>query len=102
MIPATLATAVSEHGWLGLLITPDAGLATEPYEVLGLLDGLIIPDWSAPADDYAEFSRRLAAAAGARGLPVVRIGEPPDATVADYRRAIGELFSGRGARVQPA
>ena len=68
MIPATLATAVSEHGWLGLLITPDAGLATEPYEVLGLLDGLIIPDWSAPADDYAEFSRRLAAAAGARGL----------------------------------
>ncbi|MDQ6775643.1 MAG: hypothetical protein M3071_05345 [Actinomycetota bacterium] len=102
MVPETLVAAAHEHGWLALLITPDAALATEPDEVLRLLDGLIVPDWAARAEGYAEFSRRLADAAEGRGLPLVKIGEAPDATVADYSRAIGELFAAGRERVRPA
>jgi len=102
MVPASLVTAVHEHGWLALLITPDAVLASEPEEVLRLLDGLIIPAWAARADAYAEISRPLADAAEGRGLPVVRIVEGPDATVEDYSRAIGGLFTTSGARVPGA
>lgn len=98
MVPATLVTAIQEHGWLSLLITPDTMLAAQPDEVLRLLDGLIIPDWS---DGYADLSRKLGDAAEACGLPVMRIGVAPDATVDDYRRAIGELFT-RGAPVPGA
>ncbi len=101
MVPATLVAAVREHGWLSLLITPDAALAGEPGEVLRLLDGLIIPDWAARTVGFAEFSRRIGGAADARGLPVVRIGEAPDLTAADYSRAIGALFT-RGAGPHPA
>jgi hypothetical protein len=102
MVPASLVTAVHEHGWLALLITPDAVLAGEPEEVLRLLDGLIIPAWAARADGNAEVSRGLADAAEVRGLPVVKIVERPDATVEDYSRAIAELFTTRGPRVQRA
>jgi gamma-glutamyl-gamma-aminobutyrate hydrolase PuuD len=102
MVPASLVAAVHEHGWLALLITPDAALASEPEEVLRLLDGLIVPAWAARADAYAEVSQRLADAAEARGLPVAKIVERPDATVEDYSRAIAELFATPGPRVPRA
>jgi hypothetical protein len=101
MVPATLVTAVREQGWLALLITPDARLASEPEELSALLDGLIVPDWAAQPDAHGELVRRLSQGAEARGLPVVRLAEGPDATVAEYREAIGELFS-RSAPARPA
>jgi hypothetical protein len=95
MVPGRLVTAIQEHGWLPLLVTPDGSLADEPEDVLQLLDGLIVPDWAARSRPAAE---TLAEAAEGRGLPVVRLGEGPDATVGDYSRAIAELLT-RGAPV---
>jgi hypothetical protein len=96
MAPASLATAVNELGWLALLLTADATLATEPGEALQLLDGLIVPDWGADSDRGADFSRALAESARARGLPVLTIHASAlgaDRTVADYARIIGDLFT---------
>jgi hypothetical protein len=101
MVPASLVAAVQELGWLAVLLSTDSALATEPDEALRLLDGLIVPAWEPRVDRNADFSRRLADAAQVRGLPVVRLDESllaPDSTVADYRRAIGELFH-RDARL---
>jgi hypothetical protein len=98
MVPGRLVTAIQEQGWLPLLVTPDRSLADEPEDVLRLLDGLIVPDWAARSRPAAE---TLAEAAEGRGLPVVRLGEGPDATVADYSRAIAKLFT-RDARVPQA
>ncbi|HWF35913.1 MAG TPA: hypothetical protein VG295_11080 [Solirubrobacteraceae bacterium] len=98
MVPERLVTAIAEQGWLALLVTPDDELATEPEEVLRLLDGLIVPDWAVRSRPGAA---TLADAAESRGMPVVRPDEEPDATVEDYHRAIGGLFT-RDARVGPA
>jgi hypothetical protein len=96
MAPASMTAAVHELGWMALLLAPDDALATEPGEVLQLLDGLIVPDWGADLDRGADFSRALAESAQARGLPVLRLPASalgPDRTVADYVRAIGDLFT---------
>jgi hypothetical protein len=101
MVPATTVAAVEELGWLPVLLTIDDDLATDPDEVMRLVDGLIVLAWEPQADATADLSRRLGDAAEARGLPVARVGESllvPDSTVADYRRAIGDLFT-RDARV---
>ena len=97
MVPAAMTTAVRELGWLAVLLTTDEELADEPDDFLALLDGLIVPGSEAYGDRYADFSRRLGAAAEARGRPVVRLDDAllaPDSTAADYRRAIAELFTG--------
>lgn len=104
MVPATMVEAVQQLGWLAVLLTTDAELANEPDEALRLLDGLIVPDREPRADRNADFSGKLADAAQARALPVVRLDEStlaPDSTAADYRRAIGDLFT-RDARVSRA
>jgi len=89
VVPATLVDAARELGWLALLLTADA----DPDTGLRLLDGLIVPDWGPGADRHAE---TLAAAARARGLPVLELPASlarPGTTVADYTRALGELFA---------
>ena len=104
MVPATLVEAMQELGWFALLLTADEALATDPDEALRLIDGLLAPAGEQGADRNAELSGRLAAAAAARGLPVLRLDESllaPDSTVGDYRRAIGELFT-RNARMTSA
>jgi hypothetical protein len=100
MAPTTMVTAAQELGWLTVLLTIDEALAREPGDVLSLLDGLIVPDWGSRRDRFADFSRKLGEQAEARGLPVVRVRESllgPDASLADYRRALVDLF-GAGAR----
>jgi hypothetical protein len=97
MVPAAITTAAQELGWLAVVLTADEALADEPDDVLPLLDGLIVPDWDAYGDRYADFSRRLGEAAEARGLPVIKLDDAllaPDSTVADYRGAIAGLFTG--------
>ena len=101
MVPATIVAVAHELGWLALLLTADRALATEPGEVLRLLDGLIVPDWGVGGDRYGELARELGQSAEAGGLPVLRLPASlltPEATVTDYARAIGGLFT-RDARV---
>jgi hypothetical protein len=96
MVPTTMVAAVRELGWLALLVTADSALATEPGELLQLLDGLIVPDWRPSADRNADFAQRLGENAEARGLPVLRLPASlltSDTTSADYARAIGNLFT---------
>ena len=76
-------------------------LTLREREVLRLLDGLIVPDWGVGGDRYGELARELGQSAEAGGLPVLRLPASlltPEATVTDYARAIGGLFT-RDARV---
>lgn len=94
MAPAALVAAAHELGWLAVLLAVDDA----PEEALARLDGLVVPDFREHGDSYAELSERLGAEAEARGLPVVRPRESPEATTADYRDAIAGLFGdGSGA-----
>lgn len=98
MVPATLVAALHGLGWQLLLITPDSALAGEPEEVLRILDGLIVPEWSPRTDTHGGVSQSLGDAAQARGLPVLRLDQSllvPNLTSADYTRAAEGLFSGR-------
>jgi hypothetical protein len=104
MVPTAIVTAVHELGWLALLVTADSTLATEPGELLQLLDGLIVPDWRPSADRNADFAQRLGESAESRGLPVLRLPASlltHESTVADYARAMENLLT-PGARVASA
>jgi hypothetical protein len=96
MVPTTMVAAAQELGWLAVLLTIDDALASAPDDVLRLLDGLIVPDWGTRGDRYADFSRTLGEAAEARGLPTLGLSGSllgPDSSVADYRRAMADLFT---------